>query len=540
VGEVSSEVIPELITVPLESAGQGVTVDSVLTTEIQKAWELARPDSQGDARWRSFDEAQTGLLHLQAFLYTMYEELQPEAGGTITADRVVETMRISWPTTLSGAQDFFAEGLKRYVKLEIDKRGKLLVEADGRAAQPDPERAQRLVYETKRIAAALPEHLSSAGYKLPRGTDELAATVLTALSDLHRPLPEERVGEDGGTPVLHNQGNDRNQQVKPIAMALAKLCRTQFPDDADGLHASTLDEYPGLKDWGDTESPAGRMRGQTPLRTACELVVTYERAVRWLTESCIIRMTPTRKGERIAAIVHDGFGDALRAWANDALDDPEVEISTPVAVTGKQIFYRGTDDEDALTPDHLRHVDGLGWIGCNVTAFFDGLVFRNCDFRSTLFRDCRFRGVVLEDCLIDGLLFIGCTFEGGFTIRGTTDGARRPRASVKTVTFGRGCRAVDAPVALDSLGGYGIFLDGFHGPWLIDNCDFSHVFVTGSAEPDRPRAEAGPGRIVNSPDVSHMVIGGPTVGAVVIKGSDKPPFFDAPRISVVFEDDDPS
>lgn len=530
VGEVSSEFIPHMISVPLKVARTGVDADRSLVDHLTGAWLAARPEATADARWRSFDEAQTGLLHLQAFLYTMWDTIRPSAGDVLTADAVASALALKWPSTQAEAHAFFAEGLKRYVRLEIDKRAKEFLRAEAGVAG-DNDLGRRIVNETKRIAAMLPEHLSSAGYKLARGTDELAATVLTAMSELHRPLTREEIGDGTRTPVTHDQGNDRNQQVQPIAAALAKLCRTDHPEDAVSLFEAAKRVYPGLETWGDDRAPAGRMKGKTALRTASELVVTYERALRWLTDSSIIRMTQTRKGERIAAIVHDGFGDALRAWAADAIDDPEVETSIPVAVTGKQVLFRETGDSDALTPENLRNIDGLAWIGCNVKAFFDGLTFRNCDFRSTLFKDCRFRNVVFEDCIVDGLLFQDTVFEGGFTMRACEGGER---VFIKTVTFGRGCRASGGPIVARSLSGYGLFLDGIAGPWRIDDCDLSHVFITGTPDGEG----AGPGVIVDSPGLKHVVITGKTTGGIAIVRSVEPQFFERDRIGLTFPDED--
>lgn len=530
--EVGSEVVSKMVTSPLERSDIDVEVDDDLIKAIDETWLLARPDMRSSSRREVADESRPGLLHLQGFLYTMFAQLDPAPGTRITSEQVAEVLGIRWPSTQEDAMAFFAEGLERYVELELERRFRELV-VDGRDL-----RLRQFADETKRIAAALPEHLSSAGYKLVRGTDGLAATVLTQLRDLHRQLDkDQRTDEaaacDAGAPQFPPgmaEGSDIGQQVKSLAQALARRCRQdhgqEHPLDAAELAAAAVAEFPGLMTWGDNEMAAGRMyRPMTDigedepspaLMTACELVVTYERALRWLEKSCIIRMTPSRTGERMAAIVHDGFGTALTNWAARALDDPRVEVALPVAVTGKQVFYRPmTDDRYALDREVLPRTEGLGWIGCNVTAFFDRLVFRSCDLRSTLFVNCRFREVVFEDCVTHGLLFIDCKFQGGITIRSTgSDHAREGAKELKTITFGRGCVVEDRALRFEGLGGYGVFLDDFVGAWEVAACTFSHLVVSGyracgedEAGGD-PGSGAGPGRIVDSPSLSHVVVKG--------------------------------
>jgi hypothetical protein len=625
--ELDEAVMEDLIRRPLQSTGasanadgssgpslQPVTASDDLVELLTSTWVAARGGSSSAAR-TIVDESRPGLLHAQAQVYAMFAAVDPAPGDVLTADAVAAALDLEWPVTDAAdpasevdqrsLSEFWPNRLTQYVDLELQNRS-------DEFCQRDEDHLVLRAAETKRIAAALPEHLSSGGYKLVRGTDELAATVLTQLRDLHTqmdPSVRERElaaraegGAEAGLVAQYPEGmaeaGDAGQQVQSLAVALARTCRELRPASGEvtslELARTIVDKHPGLATWGDNEIAAGRMHRSAgeikassdlpspALLTACELIVTYERALGWLETSGIVRMAQTRRSRRgessrMVAIVHDGFGRALNEWALGVLDDPLVEIALPVAVTGKQIFYRpNTDDElQALTPDNLPTTDRLGWIACNVTGFFDGITFRECDLRSTLFVRCRFRNVTLEDCLTHGLLFIDCEFEGEFAITSSDRPEARPGADLmKTVTFGSRCRAVEGGVLrVQGHKGYGLFLDDWTGPWEIVGCSFSHLRVNGAhasltssaplaAEADAPADEkappdgepargfvpgrgAGPGRIVSSPRLSHVVIEGHHPEPLIIAGSDDrtdrgsrlvaPDYLEAPGVDVLYE-----
>jgi hypothetical protein len=617
--ELGEEVLEDLITKPLLGTAvdgeEPVSASPALVDHVTNTWVRARGGTSSAAR-TIVDESRPGLLHAQALVYAMFAAVDPAAGQVLTDASVATALPLEWPVGTRGGlreadptgrddewseadqrnlAEFWPHRLRQYVDLELQNRSDEFC-----AAHEDDVHVQLRAAETKRIAASLPEHLSSAGYKLVRSTDGLAATVLTQLRDLHTQMEkgdrehERQAREDGAAaagilprfPDGMAESGDAGQQVQRLAIALARVCRQLRPEGGEvtstELAREIVEQYPGIEDWGDNAIAAGRMyRSDDEIRsspagtpspallTACELVVTYERALRWLETSGIIRMAQTRRSKRgdsarMAAIVHDGFGRALNEWAVSALDDPVVEIALPVAVTGKQIFYRPDTDLEAqaLTPASLPTTERLGWIGCNVTAFFDGITFRDCDLRSTLFMRCRFRNVTLEDCLTHGLLFIDCEFEGDFVITRSDRAEARPGTEVlKTVTFGFGCRVKgDGAVRVRGHQGYGLFLDGFTGPWEVEDCSFSHLVVngaeapTGKTEPDEgnvddrgfvPGRGAGPGRITSSPRLRHVVIQGNHPFPLIVAGTDDqtpsgtrlmaPDYLEAPGIDVIYE-----
>jgi hypothetical protein len=545
VGEVSAAHVADIVTIPLELHPElEVSADATVIKAVVDLWALARPQREVTVR-EVLDESRPGLLHLQAFLHTMWAVLDPVPGATLDAATVAAGLEIRWPADETTAVQLLADVLERYVKLELSDRRR-----EHTAPDPADSTLAQQALETTRTAALLPDHLSSGTYKLPRHTDDLAATVLTQLRDLHRQLtPEERqaeadrlaAGQRPHYPAGMSEGYDMGKQVRAFARTLALKCRVDPERRLDAAHLAraAVTEYAGLASWGDPTMIAGRLLGPSEddheegkpsaaLVAACEVIVTYERSLRWLEASGILRMTLTRNGGRMAAIVHDGFGSALIGWSSTALDEPKVAVALPVAVAGKQIFHRPEvlDDATALGPAELPYTDGLGWIGCNVTAFFDGVTFRNCDFRSTLFAGCRFRGVVFEDCVTHGLLFLECTFEGGFTIRSTGDAsARRDAAMLRTLSFGRGCVAVDQPIVLEGFSGYGAFFDDLAGPWEVRRSSFSHLVVLGNT-----KLGAGPGAIVDSAELSHVRVAGHHPHEIVITGQGEPSYLEAPGV----------
>lgn len=517
IGPVAVSAIAEIVTKPLE--GVEVTAAPQLVDAILNAWKLAAMALESEmAKARvaaASHEADVGLLHLQAFLWAMFDAIQPSVGSQIEAADVEAATEIEFPVTGVAATEFFGSGLELYVSLMMRARADWYVVEQG-----ETDEARLRATETIGIATAIPAHLSSAGFKLTRGTDDLAGSVLHGLRDLH---DFGAVARGEATPAVGAISIEDEDQS--LAKVMARLCReAALAEDGDRLEQKVLVELEPLSDrWGDNGMVCGRMTGRSALRTACELAATYERAILWLLDSHVLR-TPRAPSEaaharaeddRMVSLVHDGFGRASNRWAAREREQPMIRITSVVKMTGKQVLFRPVGDErDALTPADLPYTDNLGWIGCNVTAHFKDLVFRNCDLRSTLFNYCRFTNVVFEDCLTHGILFLETTFEGedGFVIRGTNP-VSEPTSRVQTLTVGPGCKILGGGLTLERIGGYGLFLDGaVGGPWTLSECEIEHVRVHGG------HGGVGPGTIVDSPRLTHVAITGAT-GHVDVSGS---------------------
>ncbi len=541
-------VIPQLIVRPLERLRVdhefSVTATPDLVDAIASAWATAANSDQGpfaaaDGLFPS-EEDNVGLLHLQAFLFAMFERADPDDGDVLTARSVADVLGMPWPTSRKSGRRCFAFALKDYVKLRIEEQANAFREkTSGLHGSPV---ARLMTSETLAIAATLPMHLSSAGFKLVRGTDELAALVLTGFNELQtfEDLVASRSVRDGvieadlvgSSPALAPAAQQepaaterRSRRAQDVAGLLAQRCRDGYPDDPDGLHDEVIKRYPDLANWGDAGMATGRMSGQSALRTGCELVVTFERAVEWLEASALVRTARSVSrdgigGDRTIALVHDRLGEATIRWGQETLRVPEIGIAAVVASVGKQVLAEPAVDDAALGPEELPEVTRLGWVGCNVTALFDGLDFRNCNFGGTIFNRCRFRNVAFEDCLMWGALFLGCIFEGdeGVTFRSTRRPATgEPSSRVQTLTIGRGSTISGRGIRFESLGGYGLFLDGVEGgPWALDRCEIQHVSMTGAGN------GLGPGSVADSPALRHLSILGPVVGSVEIDRPDDP------------------
>lgn len=564
--EVKEDCVTTVVRRPLELAVDdgtvGVRIADTLVDRIVDCWEQARHPASGPDTDRApevLDESTVGLLHLQGFLYALFELVDPPPGSELTVEAVeavVDRVAGGWPDDQRSARRFFALWLEQYVNAVMTAEAEEFVATGGR----DVDLFRELADETRRVLTLLPDHLSSAGFKLVRGTDELAATVLTPMSELHTEFPPE-VLEELGDQIYEFGGDEQNQQVRWLTTVLARMCRqTRNWNDAAALAEQACREYPWLrKRWGVDTPQAGRLRFATAIEAACEMVVTYERALKWLESRNLIRLssinvtgprpddemaaaegadrpvgrsTAARPGQpelepQIVALVHDGFGNALRAWAARTADVPSVAVALPVAITARQVFFRPR--KPALTATDLPRTTGLVWISCNVTTDFNGITFYDCDFASTLFRNCRFTDVVFENCRIDGVLFFGCRFRG-VTIRNVPAGPGDPAGTdgpkLKSVTVGRGSAAEGAPLRFEGLDGAGLFVEDFSGQWELRNCSLHHVVVSGpQPADDDPSPElwvsdrpAAIGRIVDSDDIWHLDVG-THVDAVVLDGS---------------------
>lgn len=206
------------------------------------------------------------------------------------------------------------------------------------------------------------------------------------------------------------------------------------------------------------------------------------------------------------AMVHDGFGFALKAWSAEILEDPLMTLESLTMISAKELFTHEPLPENSgagspPAPGHkmrfgsdrvagqngIERIENVAWIGCYVRADFHGVIFENSDLRSTLFRSCSFNDVVFKDCQMWGALFLDCEFQGaeGVTITGprsipTRDGGGSD-PGVKTLTFNV-CRLKDGGLKINEVEGYGVFLDGCSGgAWCIEGSHLLHVMVNAEA-----------------------------------------------------------
>jgi len=83
-------------------------------------------------------------------------------------------------------------------------------------------------------------------------------------------------------------------------------------------------------------------------------------------------------------------------------------------------------------------------------------------------------------------------------------------------------------LSLENLGGYGVFLDEFSGPWTLKRCSFAHMEVIGPGGRGDDVVGAGPGTMIDCEGLSHVVVRGRTNGEIQIIGSTRPACLEVP------------
>lgn len=507
------EALPNLISGPLE--GTGMAVDPRLRDALAAGWSATQlDDADGTAAHEGRDL--TGLLHLQAFLYSAYEQLGPQEVAVISSEALAEHVpSLDMGALTTEPTAFFATALDQYVTMMMDR-----AQDEYRAGSPPGSARAQAALETVRIAALLPVHLSSGSYKLVRGTDELAGLVL------ERDLRELQNFDPGV----------RDLPAESVARELEHLCRerglSESPEMLESIALGSLADLGSGQDgaWGDDWAPAGRMSGSTALRAAAEIVASYERAITWLERADLVRLTTTvDRSERLLSLVHDGIGRALRHWAREVDQRPDVRIATVTAITGRQVLYRPPGRFTALGPAELPSLKKLAWLGCQVTASFSGVVFEDCNFAGILFNYCEFTDVVFKDCVLGSAMFKNSVLTnvrledcaiGGMIIRDSIvsgslglhieDTATpepgtplKPLLTLDVSPHLGGSRSMTLSgggLTLKNVHGYGMVLDGVTGgPWTIDGGVVEYVRVSAGGR-------LTGGRLINNPRVSRASV----------------------------------
>jgi hypothetical protein len=440
-----------------------------------------------------------GLLHLQALLWSVVQELAPEPGSKVTA-AAIEALVGRWLADRGHRPDtgdlepvaLFETALAVYVDLRLGTPSKT----------PDADIRQAL-YAASRYSA----ELSSAGYKLVRDSLELSRFAFPGVKgelSFSNAFVEEAV-RTAETLLL--------RAADPIA-ALQEM-PTTLPAKLRAAHA----DREALQA-GDPSGTAGAMVRATPLDTACAEIAAYQRSLLLLEERSILRVTPTLGGGRRVALIHDGFGDAIEAWGRKVGADPLAAIESTTALSAKQLM-RGLG-KDGLSTSRLAvtgadAVENVRWIGCNITTTLHDIEFRNCRFSSTLFYGCVFRNVRFDNCEFRGALFLDCQFEGERgTVIEVTDAGSRDDCRVSATTVKR-CSMTDGGLTFAGMTGSGLLFEECEGgPWSLRGCDLSHVALDGARHAAQPLW----GSIDGCNPIVHLSITGRAAEETLVKDSD--------------------
>lgn len=452
--EVDQAYVADIIRAPREVADQSWSVDPKVEKAIADCWLSAKEQDPG-----------VGLLHLQALLWVLEQEI-----GTVGkpwTQRAAASSAVFTRLTTEDAKlraEAVTASLGGYVSMAMDHFAQDLDVAGRPAAGA----------ETKFAAARFVDDLSSAGYKTPMSVDDLFLRCYDGLQDLEKDRRQlsrlRRLWE-----ATDSLGSDPDTLR---AVAEARLADWRRPgDNAGGNPLLLRDRF-----------FSGRLWRSDALTGLCEMEVVFQRALEWLETCGIVRITPATDGVPVVTLIHDGFGPALNAWAEEMQRDPAFFFTALVGESGTSVLG-GT--EDAARPVVGTELgvtaDALQWSGCSIdyTDFRD-VTFRNCDFRGTVFYGCGFDNVSFVNCYLPGALFIQARVSGG--------GLRFDDTITRTVSFiGGGAEgsaklefagvraAQEGELADEQFGGTdGLFLEGFAGDWEIKDSAFMHLTVVRS------------------------------------------------------------
>ena len=367
-------------------------IDDDATSFIVERWKVA----EGGLAWTN-----VGLLHLQAFLYFLWQRIG-SADTTITLADVVTATEVLGAT--DNAVSLFENALARAVGLRLDRcRDVYVNELNG---------DRTLAEGVASLLTRIPVHLESGGYKVSQESRQLAAKVLSRELETLREVNFDRgrpAGDMFSAFVGAASESARSDWLDALRSDLA-------PDES--LRALLTDQAANRDD---DEGTSGPMLGMPPLAVLTEELRRYFFALAWLEQSDIVVPADADGGETMLELVHDGFSRGLKEWATINADGPERTLYRLTASIGEVFDWRDLRRADApfvsqgIPPDDGRVSinANLRWRSCRVVGMeFRRRVFVNCDFRESNFVGCLFEGVTFINCLLDGVSFIECTIQG--------------------------------------------------------------------------------------------------------------------------------
>ena len=475
VQEVDDVYIEELVVTPLLKADiEAPLIERMhqLKEKVGALWKQANGPVAG---------ADIGLLHLQALLYLLWKA-EDDSPLLAYVDEFPTTVDLSDLKEIHQHNQFLANVLVPFIEDVLDRevRDRFDSSREGGVTEKN---------EVLHVAAHLPKFLSSGGYKSVLSTDDLASRVLEGFNELDFAVADLSDFRDlGELPHGLGLGAEVSERVRPLVLAAAKVRREIKIEGTssllDNLQKQLIAEFNGLHLL-DEKFPRleyGRSsHGRYQLEVACILVDRFEEALGLLQRANLVRLAPSSRG-RFVSLVHDGFGEPLDQWGLKVRSQPQVAIASPVPVTGRGVLFSPEADRETLTQDQLGSTNGLGWIGCNIRAAFEGVVFDACNFSGTLFKYCSFKNVSFTDCLTFGALFLDCEFSGTTTFATSGKDSAPPGTNeLRTLTFGRGCTTSEGGVLkFERFGGYGLFFDGFCGDVYLKDCQIAHLAIANS------------------------------------------------------------
>ncbi|MDQ8043084.1 MAG: pentapeptide repeat-containing protein [Solirubrobacteraceae bacterium] len=278
-----------------------------------------------------------------------------------------------------------------------------------------------------------------------------------------------------------------------------------------------------LKDAADSIEPAGAAKAtdKTGDNVLAEMIDALHAALLWLCRPDVnIFRRLDRDGEPVFELVHDGMGEAFKAWAVGYAATPLATFAVIGAQTSSFVFQRrlgpdmiatsGVDAEywgnASFEPDESVEggerlvLTGLSFPSAAfVDCSFTNVTLRDCVFRGSSFVRCQFENVVFEDCDLRALLFLGRDPEGGeqaqtgpgestlhdVTFRSTKKEQGRGELDLLTIKWPK---IADGIVFRGVYLATGVFLQGLPaGGWRLENSVIYHLVIEVLDEDDLPR-----------------------------------------------------
>lgn len=421
-----------------------------LADRIAGCWRIAQEHTGGENIIDPF--GRIGLLHLQAFLYT----LDYASDGQPLSKKRVDSVMLKLATALRDQKRVDLDTLRVDDEVgRVSDDGELMANAFRGALlgsiSVKLERCRRaaaarkldefLIEGTTALVAQAAPHLSSAGYKLIREANALASVTLGRdHENLLRGTARRCMQQDAGSPGdpewdLHpeeGQLDERqyaallNRTVSLLGMDEPELdvvgaCRREiatFVDDScEGVDSPTWLErlHGSAPPWvaDPMEVTCGPMSGMAPAAVVMEEIRRFWFALAWLRESSLIRITKPGMSNTMVSLIHDGFGVALQNWASGWSVGPDGPLHALTAPLGANYAWAYEGDERGVVGDSgPRVVANVRWRGGWVCSPFEQVVFVNCDLRGAMFDRCSFKGVAFVNCLLDGVILSECVFHG--------------------------------------------------------------------------------------------------------------------------------
>ncbi len=301
-------------------------------------------------------ERAVDLLRLQVLLVSLFRHAEKKAAFgdkklEITAGLLEEFKGTKSPTDLARIT------LESYID-------RLFEEA--RIKEPPKGPGRDLV---RRVAVRMTPWLSSGGFKRHVSGEELLFNSLQEDFEILRVKGEAQVVQERLKQFL-DQGDE-------IPLSLES-------EASDASRSAFL-------------SGAARTAGWSIAETITRLAEAAVQAINLLCQEQVLKATG---GGVIATyeLIHDGFGPALKEWADRERRSLRDTLASVVSRRGESFHWKEIRGRTLIR--------NMSWLGCNVDrANIKDVNFKNCIFNGTVFIDCVFENCTFIDCELDGTVF---------------------------------------------------------------------------------------------------------------------------------------